>query len=509
MPSKIVPLRLRCGFFLALLLILSQHCVLANQGRPNVLFIAIDDLNDWIGCLKGHPQALTPNIDRLASRGVLFANAHCASPACNPSRAAVFSGQMPSKTNVWSNETKRLMQLHPDMMVLPRAMKRAGYVTLGTGKLLHSSGLADTIFDRYHNVAQRWSPLTKKSVEYTKDELPTKKTNHPKHTVNAHGKTFHLPLNQMPSDRRPERVDGESFDWGPMDVPNHTMGDMQIVDWSIEQLNAGFSNKSFFMGVGFYRPHIPLWAPKKYFDRFENETIHLPDDGKETFDALSKIAQKWAVEPVTAGSHATVVQYDQWSEAVKAYLACTTFVDDQVGRLLDCVDSGPHADNTMIVLWTDHGWHLGEKQHWGKWTGWERSTRVPLIIAPPQTQADLFRCAGKVCNAPVSLLDLYPTITDMCDVAAPSGLDGRSLAPQMFNPGKASDRIVATQFDRGNLSLRNNRYRYIVYREGDEELYDLKTDPAEDHNLIDSNEHQTLATKMRQRAKAISMSAGS
>ena len=491
------------GIIFASLAAFANFPISAGAEQPNVLFISIDDLNDWIGCLKGHPQALSPNIDRLAARGVLFTNAHCASPACNPSRAAVFSGQMPMKTGVWSNRSKRLMQLHPDMFVLPRAMKTAGYVTLGSGKLLHSKGSGGSIFDEYLSVEQRWSPLDKNVVKYTPEELPSKATSQPRHTVNFNGTKINLPLNQMPSDRRPNQVDGESFDWGPMDVPNSAMGDVKIVDWSIQKLTDGFAEKPFFMGVGFYRPHIPLWAPKKYFERFQNETIQLPDAGDAALSSLSDIAKQWAIEPVTAGSHATVVKYDQWREAVKAYLACVTFVDDQVGRLIDAIDAGPHSENTMFVLWSDHGWHLGEKHHWGKWTGWERSTRVPLIIVPPKNQAKRFQSAGQTCDAPVSLLDLYPTITDLCNVSKPSGLDGKSLSPLLVAPGKASDRIVTTCFDQGNLSLRNHQFRYIRYSEGAEELYDLTSDPAENHNLIKDQAHAETLKKLRQHANGL------
>ena len=204
----------------------------ANQ-KPNVLFIAVDDLNDWIGCLGGHPQALTPNMDRLAKRGVLFANAHCAAPACNPSRAAVFSGQMPKRTGVWSNQSGSLQKLKPDAVLLTTVFSQGGYQTLGTGKLLHkgSSGA----FEEYHSVSQRWSPFSKKSVLYTKKELPGKGTDNPRHVLrDSLGRKIVLPLNRMPSDRKPKLRDGESFDWGGFDVPDSDFGDTQITNWAIE-----------------------------------------------------------------------------------------------------------------------------------------------------------------------------------------------------------------------------------------------------------------------------------
>lgn len=457
----------------------------ASAERPNVLFIAIDDLNDWVGCLGGHPQALTPNIDRLAARGILFTNAHCAAPACNPSRAAVFSGQMPWRTGVWSNRSPKMSSQHPDQLVIPRAFTAAGYTTLATGKLMHSSRANQLYFERHMKTEQRWSPLSKDSVKYTSRELPSKGTGRPRHVVKRKGvDDVVLPLNRMPSDRKPQENDGESFDWGPFDVPDSEMGDAQITDWAIEQLEAGFE-KPFFMGVGYYRPHIPLWAPKKYFERFDGVDIQLPAVLPNDLKDIGEAGKTWAIEALTAGSHATVVEHDQWKEAVKAYLACVTFVDHHVGRLLAVLDKGRFGDNTVIVLWSDHGWHLGEKQHWGKWTGWERSTRVPLIIVPPTGAASDYGAPGQRCGEPVNLIDLYPTLTDMCRVRCPENLDGRSLVPLLQDPGHETHRTVVTAFDKGNLSLRDDRWRYIKYVDGSEELYDLQSDPNEWENVIE------------------------
>ncbi len=470
----------------------------AAADRPNVLFVAVDDLNDWIGCLDGHPQAHTPNMDRLARRGILFTNAHCASPACNPSRAIVFSGQMPWKTGVWSNDSRKLFQQHPDIQVLPRAFGDAGYATLGTGKLMHSSGNANRrMFDRHFNTEQRWSPFTRQQVRYTPAELPSKGTDSPRHVVRIDGREpVVLPLNGMPSDRNPQTPTGESFDWGPLDVSDAEMGDTKITDWAIEQLEAGFDGKPFFLGVGYYRPHIPLYAPAPYFERFDGVEVQLPPIAKNDLADLSDTARRWALEPITAGRHSTVVQHGQWQEAVKAYLACTTFVDHQVGRLLDALDAGRFGDNTVIVLWSDHGWHLGEKQHWGKWTGWERSTRVPLIVVPPRRQASEF-AGGARCDRPVSLVDLYPTLAQLCGVDPPQGLDGHSLVPLLREPSRTTDRNVVTVFDPGNVTLRSDSWRYIRYADGSEELYDLSQDPHEWNNLAGEPRRRDILQSFR------------
>ncbi|MDG1896014.1 MAG: sulfatase [Fuerstiella sp.] len=475
-----------------------SHAVIADE-RPNVLFIAVDDLNDWIGCLGGHPQALTPNMDRLAARGVLFTNAHCAAPACNPSRAAVFSGRMPSRTGIWSNRSPKLLKQHPTMQLLPTVFAKTGYDTLGTGKLLDSGSANRTLFTEYFVTEQRWSPFTRDGVRYTSRELPSKATDNPRHVVNeTNGDPVVLPFNRMPSDRKPMTTDGESFDWGPVDVPESDMGDTRITDWAVQRLRDR-GDTPFFLGVGYYRPHIPLFAPSSYFDRFAQAPAQLPSVRQDDLDDLSPVARKWAVEPITAGRHSTVVQHKQWRNAVEAYLACTTFVDHQVGRLIDALDHTSFGDNTIIVLWSDHGWHLGEKQHWGKWTGWERSTRVPLIIVPPKKLADEFARSGSRCDAPVSLIDLFPTLTEMCDVTAPGGLEGESLVPLLRDPENVENRRAVTTFDPGNVSLRTDHYRYVRYSDDSEELYDHRTDPHEWQNLAGEPNSRPLLEQLRKR----------
>lgn len=488
---------LRFGFAV-LGILLSAGTLHAEQPTPpNVLFIAVDDLNDWIGCLDGHPQALTPNLDRLAKRGILFTNAHCVATACRPSRAAVFSGQWPADTRVWSNESRPLRRLNPDQLLLTDAFANAGYHTFGTGKLLGDRADLQTSF----NAHQRWSPFTKEAVEYTSEELPSKGSDEPRHIVKADGgRSFQIPLNRMPSDRAPDRAGGESFDWGPIDVPDAEMGDTQITDWASDILTREME-QPFFLGVGYYRPHIPLWAPKKYFDRFLESNAELPPVLANDLDDLGATARRWALEPITAGSHQTVVEHDQWQAAVEAYLACITYVDFEVGRLLDALEETSSRDNTMIVLWSDHGWHLGEKEHWGKWTGWERSTRVPLIIVPPRNQAGKFAVGGTRCDQPVSLIDLFPTLMAACEIDTPDGLAGESLIPLLQNPTRETGRVVPTFFDPGNVSIRTERWRYIRYADGSNELYDHLHDPNEWHNLSAEPEFQDVKRSLHNAAK--------
>lgn len=461
--------------------------------RPNVLFIMADDLNDWIGPLGGHPQVKTPNLDRLAKRGVTFANAHCASPLCNPSRAAIFSGRQPFETGVLSNDGDDVRKMHPKLVLIPQHFKAAGYRTFGTGKLLHQSGAG--LFDEHFLPEQRWSPFTKEQTDYTPDELPSKGSDAPRHVTTLKDQTIVLPINRMPSDRAPTTKSGESFDWGGFDVADSEMGDGQITDWAVERLK---SEKSapFFLGVGFYRPHIPLFVPQKYLAMYDGVKLELPAVLESDLDDLSAAGRKWALEADTAGLHATVVKHGQWEAAVRAYLACVTFVDAQVGKLLDAVDAGPHADNTLIVFMSDHGWHLGEKQHWGKWTGWRRATRVPLIVALPRNSSNAPR--GAACDEPVSLIDVYPSLVDVCSLPPRDGLSGRSFGPLLDDPQTSTGRAIVTTFGSDkNYSVTEKRRHYLRYADGTEELYDLAADPHEWRNLAADPQYAAAMAELR------------
>jgi arylsulfatase A-like enzyme len=467
----------------------------ANKTRPNILFIAIDDLNDWLGCYGGHPQAITPNIDKLAKSGILFSNAHCAAPVCKSSRTSLFSGRYPLRTGVFGNKDPDIRKHHPDTVFLPQSLAEADYQTLGTGKLLH--GRSDGIFSDFFQPEQRWSPFTKKQASYTSEELSSKGTDNPRHLLKngPAGRDYLFPFNRIPSDRNPNKPDGESFDWASFDLPDSAMGDGLITNWAIEKLNVPRS-QSLFLGVGYYRPHIPLYAPKIDFDQYPPiEEIQLPLTREDDLGDLGEVGRLRAIEAVTAGSHATVLKHDQWREAVRAYLASVTFVDRQIGKLLAALKASPHAENTLIVLWSDHGWHLGEKQHWGKWTGRRLSTRVPLIIVPPRNNTTAPR--GEICDQPVGLIDLYPTLLDYAGLTDRADLDGTSLRPLIEEPAKETDRVILTTFDRGNHALSGNGWRYLRYQEGEEELYNIERDPHEWKNLVHSKQHETQLRTMR------------
>ncbi len=464
--------------------------------RPNVLMIAVDDLNDWIGCMKGHPQARTPNMDRLASRGVLFTNAHCAAPVCLASRTAVFSGRYPDQTGVYSNWGETQGKPPAKDLQLPLHFSKAGYETLGTGKLYHGKGAA--FFDDYFDTEQRWSPFSQEQARYTEAELPTKGSEHPRHELKAGpgGRDWVLPLNGLPSERNADKREGESFDWGPAEVTDDEMGDTLITNWAMKKLSEPHT-KPLFLGIGYYRPHIPLFAPKQDFDALPPlDQIILPEVQANDLDDVGAVARKFALDPITAGTHDLVVKNKQWREATRAYLACVTYVDRQIGRLVEKLNASPLADNTWIVLWSDHGWQLGDKQHWGKWTGWRQTTRMPLIIVPPRSQQAV---RGKECAEPVSLVDLYPTLIEVCGLPNKDGLSGISLAPLLATPESKTDRAVVTTFDPGNHALTTRDWRYILYQSGEEELYDIIHDPHEWRNLAQDTAHHDKLVEMRQR----------
>ncbi len=449
---------------LAVSALLSMICISVQaqkSDQPDVLFISIDDLNDWVGPLGGHPQAKTPNIDRLAAQGIVFTNAYAPAALCNPSRAAIMTGISPSSSGVYRNgtdwrKTKRLTGIP----TIPRYFKDNGYRSVGAGKLFHSSTYNAWAYFGYNDTTA-WDAYFP-SLER---QLPDEPTPHDR------------PVNGSPLSER--------FDWSAVSTTDMAMGDGQVVTWSVEQILAK-SNAPKFNAVGIYRPHLPWYLPQKYFDMYPLEDIVLPtvlendlDDIPELFIQLGRgggdlspmAIHDWIVEDETKG---------RWREGVRAYLASISFADAMLGHLLDALEQSGRADNTIIVLWSDHGWHLGEKARWRKETLWRESTRVPLIVvAPGITQA------GSTSSATVSLMDLYPTMVELAGLDMPEHPEGISLVPLLKDPAAEWDHAAISTSRFGNHAVSTNRYRYIRYSDGTEELYDLDSDPNEWHNLAD------------------------
>jgi arylsulfatase A-like enzyme len=407
---------------------------------PNVLLISVDDLNDWIGCIGGHPQAKTPNIDALAKRGVLFTNAHCQSPVCNPSRASMMTSLYPETTGVYF--------LNPDLAqsppaqkntLLPKRFEEAGYHFTAAGKLMHG-GQNQKYLPNYGGAFGGMGPIPKKKL-----------TSFPGHPL---------------------------WDWGPYPAQDEQTPDYKIASWGIEQLQKKH-DKPLFLGTGFYRPHVPHFAPQKWMDMFPLDEVQLPITKQGDLDDLSPYAVNLTRLKHVAPTHEWVLANDEWKPLVQTYLGCVAFVDHQIGRVLDALDESAYADNTIIVLYSDHGFELGEKERWAKRSLWENSTRVPMIIVAPGVEG------GRVCTKPVELIDIYPTLLDLTGQKADPKHEGQSLVPLLKDVKADWPYPARTSFGPGNVAIATDGYRYIHYNDGSEEFYDHAKDPHELTNIID------------------------
>ena len=416
----------------------------ADTPRPNVLFIAVDDLNDWVGCLGGHPQAQTPNMDRLAARGTLFANAQVQAPLCNPSRASLLTGRRPSTTGIYGLKPGiRDVTALKDWITLPQYFARRGYFTAAFGKIFHDGSIPKNLQTNEFKV---WGP-----APYT----PPPKTKFVKTPS---------PLQAM--------------DWGVWPPDDRQQADWQTADNAIAQLKSRPQGKPFFLAAGFRLPHVPCFASQKWFDLFPaDDKLVLPPVKDHDRDDVPFFAWylHWKLpEPRLSW----LKQAHQWGPLVRSYLASTTFMDSQIGRVLEALDASDAASNTIVVLWSDNGWHLGEKDITGKNSLWERSTHVPLIFAGPGV------VKSARCTQPAELLDIYPTLLELCGLPANPDLEGHSLLPQLKEAKTPRPWPAITTQNMNNHSVRSEHWRYTRYADGSEELYNLHNDPNEWTNLV-------------------------
>jgi len=454
----------------------------AGARKPNVLFIAVDDMNDWVSTLGGYSgKVYTPNFDRLAGRGVTFTNAHSPSVVCNPSRTAIMTGLRPSTTGIYNNGQWWRPAL-PDVVTMPEHFRANGYYAAGGGKTFHHTlgnnppGLWDEYFPQVWDSAWHYDfPVAGQHVAKTGLHWPEG-----------------FPLNGIENVRQGKKppANYRSFDWGPFDKGDLEMGDGRMVKWAVEFLEKPH-DKPFFLAAGTFRPHLAWYAPRKYFDLYPLEKISLPEVNENDLDDVPPIGRSMA--EARRADFELVKKTGKYREAVQAYLASISFADALLGYLLDALDQSDYARNTVIVLWSDHGWHLGEKQHWHKSTLWERATHVPFFISVPGLTSP-----GSVCERPVNLIDIYPTLIDLCGLDAKPELDGISLVPLLKNPGAPWKRPAVITFGCGNHAVRSERWRYIRYADGTEELYDHQTDPNEWTNLA---KHERFDTVKRDLAR--------
>ena len=416
----------------------SEH---TEAAHPDVLLIFIDDLNDWVGYLGGHPQAQTPNIDRLAARGAAFTNAHAAAPTCTPSRTAIFTGLRPTTTGVIGSSTD-WAKVDPLLLTLPSAFGRSGYQRVALQKVDHEHWATD--WDHYQPGFQNRSrPTLGKPIA-----------------------TFHI---------------------GPIDGVDADHADHRAVVAAIERLRA-HRDQPLLLAVGLRKPHLPIQAPKAYFDAFPIEEVEFPAYREDDLDDVPRIAHH---RPGWRRSAAAMAS-PRRNEIVQAYLATVAFIDAQIGLLIDALDQSPNAGSTIVVLASDHGWHLGEKGYFGKTTLWEETTHVPFIIFAPGVTTP-----GSRIDRAVDLVHFAPTVSDLAGVPFAGDLDGTSLRPLLEDPNAPWDRPAITTGDDASHAVRTDRWRYIRYRDGSEELYDHSSDPHEWVNLAGSADHARLLVELR------------
>jgi arylsulfatase A-like enzyme len=424
--------------------------------RPNVLLITIDDMNDGISLFGPDRPFKTPQLERLARRGVFFSRAYCASAACNPSRSATLTGQGPYTTGVYGNQTDWRAATR-GRLTLPEYFRRHGYDTAGFGKIYHHARQGafndPDAWDRFRSMDAQWMPVEK--------------------------------LNDAP------RYGSRNTDWGPWPVDHEEVKtiDFKSVTYAIDFLNQA-KDQPFFLACGIFKPHSPFFAPPKYHRLYGDEMpmpLRKVDDWEDLPEGATRLmgGKQWFwkgmmdLEQEHPGSY---------RDFVRAYAACCSFADASVGRLLEALDASGHAGNTIIVLWSDHGFHLGEKDHIEKFALWEKANHVPFIIVDPAR----VQSAGTVCQAPVDMTSLYPTLVELCGLPAYAGNDGLSVAAQVSDPRRHIAQPARMTYGFNNHAVRSARWRYIRYADGSEELYDHDKDPHEWRNLALDPAYQAI-----------------
>lgn len=427
---------------LCLFALLPCSSVMAQSAQPNVLFIPIDDLNHWVGHLGRHPQTKTPHMDRLAKMGVAFNKAYCAAPACNPSRIALMSGMKPSTTGCYNNGQDWRPTVSEDTL-LNKTLLDAGYQCFGTGKILHGS---------YGN-SSKWTEF---------------------HKTNSGNMARH---ESSPDDG----VGGIEF--SALANNDEDMPDYDAVRYGIEVLNRKH-DKPFFLAVGLVKPHMPFSVPKKWFDMFPLESIELPPHRAGDLDDIPAAGVRMARPE---GDHAAILKSGRWKEAVQAYLATIAFCDSQVGRLFKALEESAYNSNTIVCLWSDHGWSLGEKEHWRKFALWEEPTRTVFIWKVPGMTP-----AGVQSPRPVDYMSIYPTLCSLTGVSKPAHVEGLDISSLLKNPNAEWHSPALTTHNKDNHSFRSERWRYIRYADGSEELYDHDNDPYEWTNVAKDPQHAAV-----------------
>ena len=457
--------------------------------RPNVLFIAVDDLRPALGCY-GDTTAVTPHIDHLASRGTVFKQAYCQQALCSPSRLSLLTGQRPNTTKVWDLAT-HFREALPDTVTLPQFFKQHGYQTQGIGKVFHGNG----------------KPASD----------PPSWTHPPLLATNRDPKLRYALAKNLQGSGLKRRATESA------DVPDDTYIDGQVCEAAIKRLtDFKVTNKPFFLAVGFRKPHLPFCAPKRYWQLYDRADIPQPAYPSHPTNAPELATRSWkeleGYNDIPADGKLTSIKIQQLRHG---YYACVSYIDAQIGRILKHLSELNLAENTLVVIWGDHGFHLGEQRLWTKANNYELSTRVPLIIALPNTTqgtAVTERTGNTAsCSKLVELVDLYPTLVETCGLPLPSGLEGTSFSPLLKNPEQAWKTAAFSQHPRATTSnrhrnhgdimgyaVRTTRYRYVEWRQWKSgkvvarELYDYHNSDIETENCIENPQYTQAQQQLEQ-----------
>ncbi len=442
---------------------------------PNVVMFVVDDMCDWIGPM-GHKQAITPNLDRLAASGMTFMNGHTAGIFCAPSRSAMFTGRHATTTGCYT--TQVYFNDHPEIQPLQAVLQAGGYATYGAGKLFHHpAGYVDL---------RGWDEFFVQSEQQ-------KQSGWPLNTWLPNDPIFPVPYPNSIFNRDRKPTDGGFLEWGKVLNENEPkMIDTICSTWASDLLKKKHE-KPVFVAVGLYAPHFPNYVPAKYFDLYDVEKIEQPPYKDDDLDDLPPKVRK---QKENRGAiHRRLVELNAVDDAIHGYLASISYADAMLGRVLDAIAAGPNADNTIIVFWSDHGYHHGEKFDWGKHTLWERTSNVPFIWAGPGI------AKGAKVDATVSLIDVFPTLVSLSGVKDDQSRDGVSLVPLLKNPEAAKDRdVLLPGMKPEEYAIINRDWRYIHYADGTEELYDCQRDPNEWENLAGKAESKEVMQKLRSSA---------
>jgi arylsulfatase A-like enzyme len=445
----------------------------AAADAPNVLLISIDDCNDWLGFLNNHPGTHTPNLDALARISVSFDRAYCTAPMCLPARTSILFGQQPFNTGVYdhTDESRARYKGYTKVTAsLVDDLWAAGYDTFGAGKVFHDPQAA------------RWSEFQR---------FPWYFPGHLRKQPNVDPATYD-PEWRSPYDGKPIGR-GENFyytmvDFGPSGRTEDREADGRATDWVLDRLARQHSN-TFLLGLGLYLPHEPWRVPQKYLDLHPLEEVVVPEVEPDDLAGLGPYARDTVIDPFHR--YEKILESGLWPRVVQAYQAAISYADEHVGQMLDGLASSRYADDTVVIVWSDHGYHLGEKMHIEKFTLWERATHIPLLLHVPGRYD-----SKRVVDAPVSAIDIGPTLTELCGARIHEVHEGRSLVEVVDDPGRARARPPVMTWQVGNHSVRRDHWRYIRYRTGEAELYDHRSDPQERTNLAHDLRHAAIVAEL-------------